>query len=221
MTFSPQPPFLETLSQASFCIIRQIRDLAELVGYETRNRYSIHTKEGHLFAFAAEQKSGFSGFLLRQVIGHWRTFDIHLFDSRHALQVIAHHPFRFYFKRIDVRSADGKPIGSIERRFDLLRKRFSVLGPDGASLMEMESPLFSFWQFPVFRQGQEIARIQKKWGGAITELFLDADTFSVHFQNSDLSCNDRLLLLVATLFIDIQYFEFSRPIEATLWIPTT
>ena len=68
------------LLQLSTLIVRQRAELAELLGFETRNKYSIEGEQGQALAFAAEQQKGTLGFLLRQFLGHWRSFEIQFFD---------------------------------------------------------------------------------------------------------------------------------------------
>lgn len=106
--------------------IRQMHELGELLGFETRNKYQISNEEGLLMGFAAKQQKGLFGFLFRQYLGHWRSFDIHFFDSNRNLVMVAHHPFRWFFERIEVRYQDGRGIGAIQKRFAFFNKRFDV-----------------------------------------------------------------------------------------------
>lgn len=76
-------------------LVEQKRELVELIGFETRNKYAISTEGGVMLAYAAEQQFGVLGFLARQLFGHWRRFDILVFDSNRNPILTAHHPFRF------------------------------------------------------------------------------------------------------------------------------
>ena len=187
--------------------IRQKREIAEVFGIETRNKYSIETTQGQQIAFAAEQRTGFFGFLFRQSLGHWRRYSIHVFDNAGQIQWIAHHPFRFYYQRVDVRDPEGRPMGSIERRFEIFGKRFVMLDTAGNELMNVHSPLWTIWTFRFKRNGEELAIVTKKWGGIIKEAFLDADSFLLQFNSTSLTEVERVLLVTAALFIDLRYFE--------------
>ena len=56
------------------------------------------------------------------------------------------------------------------------------------------------------KHGREVAKVQKKWSGLLTEAFTDKDNF--HLTMSDqLKPEDRLLILAAAIFVDLQYFE--------------
>lgn len=187
--------------------VRQQREMAELFGFETRNKYAITRPDREDVAFAAEQQKGILGFLIRQYLGHWRRFEIAFFSPNREPIFKAVHPFRFFFQRLEIHSADGRFLGALQQRWGFFAKRFDVEGPDGRPLLEMNSGFFKIWRFPFFRNGVEEAVIEKKWGGGLTELFTDKDNFRVRFINPGLSADERILILAAAVFVDLQYFE--------------
>ncbi len=195
--------------------VRQKRELAEFFGFETRNKYAISTPDRREVLYAAEQRSGFLGMLALHFLGHWRSFDIAFFQSdslaagpgqnrQEAFR--AHHPFRFFFQRLEV-SSNGRPIGAIQQRFGLLTKRFDVLDAQGQLVFEMRSGFLKMWTFPFFRGDAQVAVIEKKWSGVLTEMFSDKDNFRVAFLDPNLSAELRMLVLAAAVFVDLQYFE--------------
>jgi uncharacterized protein YxjI len=152
------------------------------------------------------------GFLARQVLGHWRRFDIHFYDNARQEVFHASHPFRFYFTRLDVfdsRAVQGKQrlIGAIEKRFSILTKRFGVENDRGAVTMEVKSPFWKLWTFPFVSEGRVVASVNKKWSGALTELFTDRDNFQVEFRSRALSNDERMVVLAAAIYVDLTYFE--------------
>lgn len=187
--------------------VKQVFEPAEIIGFESRNKYRICNEFGQEIAYAAEQQRGFLGFVWRQLLGHWRSFDIHFFDPNRREILFAHHPFRWFFQRLEVEDATGRSLGVIERRFSLLSKRLHVRNPQGLTLMEVNSPIWRIWTFPLTRQGRELARISKKWTGFGFELFTDKDTFLVEYGSPTLTDDERALILVATVYIDLMYFE--------------
>lgn len=195
------------LHSADELYVRQRRELAELFGYETRNKYEISTRDREPVAYAAEQQKGVLGFLLRQFLGHWRTFEIHFFDLQRQLLFKAVHPFRFFFQRLEVYGPNGERLGALQQRFGWFTKKFDVEDANGNVVLQMRSGLLKMWTFPFFRGGQEVAVIEKKWSGALTEMFTDKDNFRVRFSSPRLSLSERVVVLVATLFVDLQYFE--------------
>jgi uncharacterized protein YxjI len=202
----PVSPNLESLVNGDAVYVRQQRELAELFGFESRNKYGLYDEHRTQLGFAAEQQKGVIGFLLRQVLGHWRTFEITFFDTARQTMFIARHPFRFFFQRLEVLLPDGTLIGALQQRFGIFSKKFDVVGPNGDVLMEMRSGLLSFWTFPFKKGEREVGVIEKKWSGTLTEIFTDKDNFRVRF-SPGLTSTEKLLMLAATVFVDLQYFE--------------
>ncbi len=187
-------------------MVVQKRELAEFFGFESRNKYVIEAG-GVPIAYAAEQGKGFLGHFARQILGHLRSFEVHVFDPGRNLLFRAVHPFRFFFQRLEVVGADGRPIGAVQQRFSLFSKRFDVLDAAENVVLSVSSPLWRPWTFSFERGGGEVARVEKKWAGLLREAFTDADRFRVSFPEASLGGDARLLVLAAALFIDLQYFE--------------
>ena len=197
---------LAIVQQSSEIMIVQRRELAELFGIETRNKYSIEVN-GAPFAFAAEQGKGGLAFFARMFFGHWRTFEIHFFDNARQLVLRVVHPFRLFFQRLEVSTADGRSIGAIQQRWALFSKRFDVTDNSGRVLLSVSSPFWRPWTFAFQRDGRELARVEKKWSGMLQEAFTDADRFRVAFESPELGLEERSLVLAAGIFIDLSYFE--------------
>lgn len=199
----------ERLAEAGSALVRQKRELAELIGFETRNKYEILDDKAQPLAWCAERNDGLMGLLARQLLGHWRTFELSFFDTDRRPALRALHPFRWFFQCLEVSTPEGRSLGRLEQRFAVFAKKFDLHGADGRVRFEMRSGFLSFWTFPVTdpRTGRQVAVIRKKWSGALKELFLDADNFQLEFTDSSLSKEERLLLLAAALFVDLQYFE--------------
>lgn len=187
--------------------VKQAFELAEIFSFETRNKYRICDETGQDIAFAAEQQKGLFGFLWRQFLGHWRSFDIHFFDLNRQEFLIARHPFRWFFQRLEVSEFKGRSIGIIERKFSILTKKFDVLSPNGNVLLTVSSPLWRIWTFPFMRNDQEMAQISKKWTGIGYEFFTDKDTFLVDFTHPTLTSDEKILILAASIFVDLMFFE--------------
>jgi uncharacterized protein YxjI len=189
-------------------VVTQVIELPELLlNFETRNKYTIKLADGSQFAYAAEQQKGLFGFLFRQTFGHWRTFDIYFFDNQRNLRLKTSHPFRFLFPRLDVFDPQGQLIGAIQARFAIFSKKFQIEDAQGNILMKVSSPIWRIWTFPFIKDNREVSRVEKKWSGLLKEAFTDADIFRVIYASPDLNNKERNLILAASVFIDLRYFE--------------
>ena len=72
--------FLQTLSQAKTIYVRQefkiVKIAKKFFGFEPYNHYQILTNDGQVFGYYAELKLGFADVIMRQLLGHWRVFNI-------------------------------------------------------------------------------------------------------------------------------------------------
>lgn len=196
-----------SLERETEIFVRQKRELAELFGFETRNKYEITRRDKTLLAYAAEQSKGLMGLIGRQFLGHWRSFDLLIFNPQRQVIYRAHHPFRFFFQRLELYDAQGRHLGAAQKRFAFLYKKFDIQGPQGQTVMEVSSAPWKLWTFPFTRNGRDVAILKKKWAGLLNEAFTDKDSFHIDFSDPGLSNDDRLLTLVSAIFIDLMYFE--------------
>lgn len=198
---------IENLSSYKKLFVKQSFEMAELFNFETRNKYRILDEQGRDVAFAAEQQKGILGFILRQFIGHWRSFEIHFFTAMREKFLIARHPFRFYFKKLEIFDVEENYIGSIERQFSFFSKTFQIYVAESHSRIDVSSPFWRIWTFPFMKGERQVAKISKKWTGLGFELFTDKDTFMIDYSQQDLTNNEKAVILAATLYIDLMFFE--------------
>jgi len=197
---------LKALQTQSKIRVVQRREFAELFGYESRNKYEICTVDGATLGYVAEQGSSLWQVLMRNYLGHWRTFELHIFDQNKNRVATVHNPFRFYFRELNVVSVSGEFLGSVKKQFAIFSKKFEIRLSDG-EMFTVSSPIWKIWTFPVVKSGEEVACIRKKWSGALKEVFLDADNFEIEFTSPSLPLAAKTVIVAAGVYVDIQYFE--------------
>ena len=183
--------------------------MAELFGFETRNKYQVLDEQNRQVMFVAVQQKGMLEFFFRQWFGHWRPYDLHFFDENRQPVMEARHPFGFIFQKLFVYDKTGALLGSFRQRFAFFRRHFDVMNEHNDVIMEVRTGLvfITNWTFPFFRQGREVASVAKKFSGLFTELVTDKDNFLVKFNDPELNLKERSLVIAAAVFIDILYFE--------------
>lgn len=200
--------FFQQLAAAENLFVKQRFEALELfTALESRNKYEILDQSGNIVAYAAEQSKGFLGFFGRNLLGQFRSLEVLIFDAQREIIARARMPFRFYFRRLNVVDAQGRSAGFIERRFSLFSALYSVHEASGAQIMEIKRPWFRFWKFTVFMREAEVGLIEKKWSGALRELFTNEDFFKVSFSPALGNNSNRILVLLGALIIDIMHFE--------------
>ncbi|MGE0551238.1 MAG: phospholipid scramblase-related protein [Kofleriaceae bacterium] len=188
------------------------RWLEILFSWEAKNTYLVYDQnEAPLFE-VRELGQGLGNILKRLVLGPMRWFDASVENLASQRPLLAlQRPFRCYFHRLDVRSADGVLLGSIQRRWTWFRRKYTVEGPNGEEVATLFGPFFRPWTFKIQLPGSdaEVGLLQKKWSGIGKEMFTDADNFAIDLSNIR-DPQLRALLFAATVLIDVVHFERAK-----------
>ena len=195
---------MENLAPTNALIVRQRKEWGEiLTGFEQKNKYVVMDASGRELYVAVEEGGSL---LLRWFLKALRPFEINVytFDSRPVLKL--KRPFRFYFHELEIIDPNGRNLGTIQRRFSLLRRIYSVLDNTGKEIFQLFGPILHPWTFEIRKNESEYGKITKKWSGLFREGFSDADNFGVSFPSTwDVSVKS--LFLGAVFLIDFVHFE--------------
>ena len=111
---------MEQLAAASGLIVRQKKEWKEiLTDLETRNKYVVTDPAG-ADLYAAAEVGG--SWLARLFLKNLRPFSMRVMTLNGNPTLELQRPFRFYFHEIVVSDPRHGPLGSIKRRFSLLRR---------------------------------------------------------------------------------------------------
>ncbi|MBF0227547.1 MAG: scramblase [Desulfobacterales bacterium] len=183
--------------------ISQRLERAEVwLGIETRNRYTINF---NLFE-AAEMSTSIGAILSRLFIGNLRPFTMEIYNRDGQKALSLERPFRFYFHKLEIYHANGELLGTVRRRFGILRRHYIIFDAFDRELFTLLGPILHPWTFNIFQKGIENGKITKKWSGLFKEAFSKADNFGVEFPNKA-GTTQKALLMGAVFLIDFVHFE--------------
>ena len=195
---------IEELSSIDQLVVRQKKEWGEILsGFETKNRYVVQDTDGADIFYAAEVGGSV---LLRLFLRALRPFKLSIMSPAGGTVIDLDRPFRFYFHKAEITDGNGNHLGTIQKRFTLLRRRYSVLDANGREVCELFGPLLHPWTFNIVIDGMEQGKITKKWSGLLKEAYTDADNFGVQFPPGA-SLSLKGLLLGAVFLIDFVHFE--------------
>jgi len=146
--------------------------------------------------------------LIRVLFESMRPFTICVLEPNGERVLMLNRPFRFYFHKVDILDPNRnmKYLGTIQRRFSILRRKYSVLDDKKVEIFQLSSPILDPLTFVIRMGGRDVGEITKKWSGLLEELFTTADNFGIVFPpETDLI--KKSLLLGAVFLIDFVYFE--------------
>jgi len=194
---------MDSMSSIDTLVVSQKKEFGEiLTGFETRNRYVVMDTAGNELYYAVEQSSA----LLRWFFRALRPFTILIMDLQGKTVLRLVRPFRFYFHRLDIYDDKDNLLGSIQKRFSILRRIYSVLDRLGSEIFQLFGSILTPWTFNIMKGDHEIGKIVKRWSGLLKEAFTDADNFGVMFP-PNLEYMQKALILGAVFLIDFVHFE--------------
>ena len=195
---------MEQLRSATSLVVSQKKEWGEiLTGFETRNKYVVSDTSGRTLYFAAEEKGSLLALWFLRAL---RPFTIVLLTEQGREVMRIDRVFRFYFHRAEVVDSQGISLGAIERRFSILRRKYTVYDSSGTEIYQLFGPLLHPWTFNIRKNGTEYGKITKKWSGMLKESFTDADTFGVSFP-VEWDIKLKALFMGAVFLIDFVHFE--------------
>lgn len=190
-------------------LIQQTKEWVEIaIDWETVNKYKVLTPEKKEVGYIAERGGGFLFFIKRAFLRSHRPLQVDVFDTAGSVLFHMSRNFFFFFSDLDITDSTGTLLGRVKRRFGILYKKYDLLDQQGRLFATIKSPLWRLWTFPVFNlRGEHKATVSKKWGGALREVFTDADTFMVDYQRYPWQTEQKLVIFAAALSIDFDFFE--------------
>jgi uncharacterized protein YxjI len=195
---------MEQLAAANGLVVRQKKEWGEiLTDFEQRNKYLVTDPAGSDL-FAAVETGGST--LARLFLKNLRPFQMQLMTLNGNPTLELERPFRFYFHELIVADPKRGTLGSIKRRFSILRRVYSVLDASGREKFALYGPLLHPWTFEIRQGDKVVGRIVKKWTGIGKEMLTDADTFGVTFPPG-CDTSTKATLLGAVFLIDFVHFE--------------
>lgn len=195
---------MEKLSNQNSLVVQQKIDWGEiLVGFEQKNKYVVMSESGEEIYFAVEEGGST---LARLFLKSLRPFKMVILTTNGKRIIHLERPFRFFFYKIDVFQEGGGKLGSIERKFALLRRIYVVKDEQEQEIYQLFGPILHPWTFHIQHNGNDLGIITKKWSGLMKEMITKADNFGIVFPAE---ANNRVkgLLLGAVFLIDFAHFE--------------
>ena len=185
----------------SLTVRQEVEMLQVFTGFETRNRYRVLDPNGQDVLYAYEE----SGTLSRLFLQSHRPLTLHIIDGGGRRVLTAQRDFFWFFSHLHFFS-EGREMGSMQRRFKFINRRFDLTDPEGG-LLHVDGPIFRPHTFWFRHSGGDLAKITKRWSGLSREAFSVADNFEVEFSDSTMPDSMKWLILGAAFAIDLDFFE--------------
>jgi uncharacterized protein YxjI len=109
----------------------------------------------------------------------------------------------FFRSVVEVFDDAGTLVGTFRQRMLSVGGKFDLLAPDGTLLCTLKGKWTS-WDFSFEKDGQNFARVSKKWAGLGKELFTTADNYMLGIEESVAPDHPmRIMIMAAVMCIDM------------------
>lgn len=109
----------------------------------------------------------------------------------------------FFLSKVSVFDDEGERVGGFKQKFFSIGGSFTVLGASDQPLCSLKGSWTS-WEFSFEKDGQQYAKVTKKWRGLGQELFTSADNYVLEISPTVPPDNPlRVLILGAVFCIDM------------------
>ncbi len=174
------------------------------------DRYDIFDPEtGEMIGFAHENISTFSQLLRLIVNKQMLPTTVVIRETEDSEPVVTiHRPVSFLRSKVNVIGQDQNLVGFFRSKLFSLGGGFTVHNPEGEQIADVKGN-WKGWDFKLLdMNGNELGRVNKKWAGAMKEMFTSADNYVITLAES-VGTHPGLatLLLAAGLAIDIVFKE--------------
>jgi uncharacterized protein YxjI len=130
-------------------------------------------------------------------------FKIEIYDEKDAMILKVSRGWTFWMSKITIEDAQGMVLGYIKQKFKLFTPKFEVLDSQNMLLAELKGD-WKAWDFQLKNsQGQTLATINKKWNGAMKEIFTTADKYKVSIDGTLVNDTLKKIVLSSAITIDM------------------
>jgi uncharacterized protein YxjI len=176
----------------------------EKVGmFKFENQYKIFNDEGHQLGRVQQRMSLGQKFLRMIISPAALPFKIEIYDEKDAMILKVSRGWTFWMSKITIEDAQGMVLGYVKQKFKLFTPKFEVLDSQNMLLAELKGD-WKAWDFQLKNsQGQTLATINKKWNGAMKELFTTADKYRVSIDGNLVNDTLKKIILSSAITIDM------------------
>jgi uncharacterized protein YxjI len=193
-------------------IVSQKAKLVELT-----NQYVIRDGDGEELGYVQEEGQSRVRKVVRFVtnVDQFLTHRLSIYDMSGQKVLSLTRPAKVFKSRLLVEEGSGRAVGQIVQKNVFGKIRFDLLSKDGEALGEIRAENWRAWDFSIVdSNGEEVARIDKKFVGVLKAVFTNADNYIVDLQPS-LSGDLRLLTIAAATAVDTALKQDPRGFDIT------
>lgn len=171
--------------------------------FKFENAYRVYDGDGQQLGNINQKLTGGQKALRLVLNKKMLPFLLEIRDAQGQLQATISRGWTFFMSKITIADANGTPVGQIKQKFTLLKPAFNIVDMAGIPLGYIKGD-FVAWDFKITdAKNQPIGVVNKKWAGALKELFTSADKYHVHISGALEDTKTRIAIISAAVTIDM------------------
>jgi uncharacterized protein YxjI len=171
--------------------------------FKFQNSYKIRNNQGEEIGCVLQKNSALQKILRLLINKNFLPFNMEITDSSGNLQASISRGWNLFMSTISIRNAAGINIGTIKQKFRFLKPTFKIYNKSENIVAEIFGD-WTAWKFEINNtKGQKIGIINKKWNGAMKEMFTTTEKYNVELDLIDFELFDRIAILSAAITVDM------------------
>ncbi len=171
--------------------------------FQFENAFKIFDAYGKEVGSINQKISGWHKFLRLLLKKSMLPFYFEIRDREGVMQAKISRGWTFWLSKITVADANGATIAFIYQKFTFFTPAFHIHNANDQKIAEITGDWMA-WNFDIKdNSGQLVGNIDKKWGGAMKEIFTTADKYNVRINDEYPESNDKAAILSAAIAIDM------------------
>lgn len=167
------------------------------------NEYKVYDGGGQQIGSVMQKISMGQKFLRLLINKKMMPFHLEIVDINGNIQATISRGWTFWMSKIQVHDSLGMHLGTIKQKFTFLKPSFQIFGSMENKIAEISGD-WAAWSFSIKDQnGIEIGNIDKKWAGAMKEIFTSADKYNVSIVPAVLEDRNKIVIVATAITIDM------------------
>lgn len=167
------------------------------------NEYRVYDGSGQHIG-SVMQKISVGQKILRLLVNKkLMPFHLEIVDINGNIQATISRGWTLWMSKIQVHDSFGMHLGIIKQKFTFLKPIFQIFGSMDNKIAEISGD-WAAWTFLIKDQnGIEIGNIDKKWAGAMKEIFTSADKYNVTITPAVIEDKNKIVIVATAITIDM------------------
>ena len=176
----------------------------EKVGmFKMANEYRVYNENGDHIG-AVKQKLSAGAIALRLFLNkQMLPFTLDIENANGGVEATISRGWTFWMSKINIKDGNGNPIGEVKQKFKFFKPTFLINDTAGSNVAQITGD-WSAWDFNIAdSSNNQIGTINKKWNGALKEIFTTADKYVVSINPNYTARESKMAVLATAITIEM------------------